>query len=330
MPSKHSQAKGKAKGKAKAKGQGKGKQKHNGNGGPPRADRSPSPTPAPAGATPATLPSPDGPLNPGDEVPEISMDGLAIYDPDAAEAPAPIPPKKKKREPFRFLDLPAELRIEVYTYFVAADDVVDLNTQNHKYLRKKLSILKTCKAIHREATHVFYSINTFRIFPTQGGRYFKTKKPLLARLKPHQRRSLSSLELRLGPGWTDPPRGWVVNPALGLSDCVNVHKLTVFAEIDPSESYYEGYRRADGFYEGFCRDLLRNVLTELSSLDCVHFDGGPGVKKRGAMVAGLIQVAEEMGKEIRWGPERGWTDQEEEDDAPAALAEAASAGAAMP
>ncbi|KAH6853094.1 hypothetical protein B0I37DRAFT_282 [Chaetomium sp. MPI-CAGE-AT-0009] len=305
MPSNHSQAKG------KAKGQGRWKNRNKGKGGPARAGRNPSPPPA--GSTRATLPSPDSPLNPGDEVLGISMDGLTISGPDTAEAPVPIPAKKKKREPFRFLDLPPELRIEVYTYFVAADDVVDLNTQNHKYIRKKLSILKTCKLIYREASHVFYSINTFRIFPTQGGRYFKTKKPLLARLKPHQRRSLGSLELRLGPGWTSPPPGWVVNRALGLSDCVNVHKLTVFAEIDPSESYYDGYRKADGFYEGFCRDLLRNVLAELSSLNCVHFDGGPGVEKHGDMVAGLIQVAKEMGKDIRWGPQRGWTDHDEEE-----------------
>lgn len=274
--------------------------------------------PTPAGPSHPTLSNPDGPSNPGDEIPEISMDGLTLsgLDPDEtpAQVPAPIPPKKKKREPFRFLDLPAELRIEVYTYFVTADDVVDLNTENHKYIRKKLSILKTCKLIHREASHVFYGINTFRIFPTQGGRYFKTKKPLLARLKPHQRRMLTSLELRLGPGWTNPPRGWVVNAALGLNDCVNVQKLTVFSEIDPSESFYEGYRKADGWYEDFCKVLLRDVLTEIPSLTSVHFDGGPGVKKKGAMVAGLIQAAEAMQKKIRWGPVRGWTDQDEDED----------------
>ncbi|EAQ93885.1 hypothetical protein CHGG_02120 [Chaetomium globosum CBS 148.51] len=211
--------------KGKAKGQGKWKHRNKGKGGAPRADRNPPPTPA--GPSHPTLPSPDGPSNPGDEIPKLSMNGLTLCDPDPAEAPVLIPPKKKKKQPFRFLDLPPELRIEVYTHFVTADDVVDLNTENHKYIRKKLSILKTCKLIYQEASHVFYGKNTFRIFPTQGGRYFKTKKPLLARLKSHQRRMLTSLELRLGPGWTNPPRGWVVNPALGLHDCVNVQKNTV-------------------------------------------------------------------------------------------------------
>ena len=58
------------------------------------------------------------------------MNGLTLCDPDPAEAPVLIPPKKKKKQPFRFLDLPPELRIEVYTHFVTADDVVDLNTEN--------------------------------------------------------------------------------------------------------------------------------------------------------------------------------------------------------
>ncbi|KAK4233758.1 hypothetical protein C8A03DRAFT_19218, partial [Achaetomium macrosporum] len=171
----------------------------------------------------------------------------------------------------------------------------------------------TCRTIYHEATHFFYSTRTFRIFPTVPGRSFTTKKPLLARLNARQRRLITSLELRLGPGFNMPPRGWVVNKALGLGDCVNVRKLTVFVECDPSDGIFKGFRKADGFYELFSRNLLDDVLFEMPFLHSVHFDAWSSVKKSGAMMSGLLAVAKARGRKICWGPERNWTDHDDDE-----------------
>ncbi|EGY15368.1 hypothetical protein HYQ45_002473 [Verticillium longisporum] len=223
--------------------------------------------------------------------------------------------KAKRPDPFPFMSLPGELRLKVYAYhFADAGKVMDLDPDNHKRLHRKLALFKTCRTIYSEASHYYYSSRTFRLFPTFPGRFLKTKKPLLARLTPSKRACLTSLEMRLGPGWNAPPRGWVVNPALGLKDCINVRRLTVFVECDPSDSVFTGFRRSEGFYELFCQKLLGEVLAELPALEYVDFDGWSSVKKSGEMMKGLMEVAIMNDRGLRWGPERGWTDAEEKEE----------------
>lgn len=222
----------------------------------------------------------------------------------------PFAPKRRvPAEPFHFLNLPSELRIKIYDYFFQdIDGVLDLAPDNHKKIHGKLRLMRVCRQVHDEATYAFYSSRTFRIFPTHPGRYFKTKKPLLARMKPVQRRAITSLELRLGPGWSQPPRGWVVNEALGLKDCINVHRLNVFVECDPSDNIFKGFRRSEGFYEAFSRKLLTEVLQEMPAVRVLEFDGWPSVKKSGKMMTMLLDFAAENNVAIEWGPERGWKD----------------------
>ena len=243
------------------------------------------------------------------------LDGAALSAAGTSDAAAPAAkPKRQKIKPFPFLALPSELRIKIYGYhFEETPQVVDLESDNYRRIHKKLAILKVCRTIYTEAAHVFYTTHTFRVFPTSPGRFFKTKKPLLARMKPGQRACITSLELRLGPGWSKPPKGWVVNPALGLADCVNVRKLTVFVECDPGDSVFNGFRRADGFYEDFSRNLLADVLQELPLVSRIHFDAWSSVKKSGGMMRGLLDMALAHGRQVCWGPERGWSDLDEEE-----------------
>jgi len=111
----------------------------------------------------------------------------------------------------------------------------------------------------------------------------------------------------LGPGWNNPPRGWIINDALGLTDCNNVRVLKVFVECDPSDAIFAGYRRSEGFYEQFCANLLEGILKEVPSIKVVEFDAYSSVKRTGDMMSGLGEVvAKYDDKAIAWGPERGW------------------------
>ncbi|KAK2071566.1 hypothetical protein P8C59_005978 [Phyllachora maydis] len=223
-----------------------------------------------------------------------------------------LTPAKPKKTCFPFLHLPSELRIKVYSYhFADTNRVIDLERDNYKNIHKKLSLLRTCRTIYSEAAYFFYSTRCFRLFPIYN---VKTKKPILTRLKPRQRACLSTIELRLGPHWGSPPRSWLVNQALGLHECVNVRKLTVLVECDPSNNIFNGFRRSDGFYEAFCRSLLKDVMKEMPWLDRIYFDAWPSVKRTGPMMRGLLQTAISQGKEIGWGPECGWTGLEGEDE----------------
>lgn len=277
----------------------------------------PSALPTPlSSAYPSTYAS-EAEWDPEDDPTLVAISKLTLDDGPAPPKSSTLVQKPKPTKPFPFMALPSELRCKVYGYhFADSDRTIDLDPSNYKLIHKKLALLRVCRTIHGEASHYFYSTRSFRIFPTHPGRFFKTKKPLLARLNARQRACITSLELRLGPGWSMPPRGWVVNSALGLQDCVNVRYLTVFVECDPSDGVFKGFRRADGFYEAFSRTLLEKVLIELPNIDRVFFDAWTSVKKSGAMMRGLFETTASQGRKICFGPERGWTEQDDEEDTP--------------
>ncbi|PBP22984.1 hypothetical protein BUE80_DR006112 [Diplocarpon rosae] len=213
------------------------------------------------------------------------------------------------KKPFPFLSLPSELRSKIYSMvFSYIPAVIDLDPSLLKLFHRMqiFALFRVSRQMYRESAHHFFSTHTFRIFPTYPGKYFKTKRPLLARLPVRGRQSVTSLQLRVGPGWNNPPRGWVVNDALGLQDCINVKVLKVFVECDPSDAIFAGFRKSEGFYERFSAGLLEAVLQEIPSIQVVEFDAYTSVSRTGAMMSGLREVVARYDKIVAWGAERGW------------------------
>jgi len=245
-------------------------------------------------------------------VPSTSTTPLSSAYPSAYPSDDEEEKPTKKKPTFPFLSLPSELRNKIYDLvFTPAPQVIDLDPSTFSILHrnKVLALFGVSRQVHLEATHHFFSTRTFRLFPTYPGRYFKTKKPLLARLPKHYRASITYLELRLGPGWNNPPRGWVVNDALGLKDCISARVVKVFVECDPSDIIFQGFRAGDGFYEKFSQGLLEGILTEIPTIKVVEFDAWSSVKRNGDMIAGLGEVVVRYDRLIGWGPERGWKEE---------------------
>lgn len=164
--------------------------------------------------------------------------------------------------------------------------------------------------MHEEAYRVFYA-QPLRLFPVHG-RFFYTKKPLLQRLPPPYRAAVNTIELRLGPGWTKPPRcqdTW--REELGLQDCTNLRRVKIMVEIDTSDSIFLGFRGQNAnedTYKFFCLELLRGLLVRVPSLETVEIDAYPGVKKDSPLVMALRRLVQSERSSIRltWGPLRGW------------------------
>ncbi|KAF2119714.1 hypothetical protein BDV96DRAFT_568077 [Lophiotrema nucula] len=209
-------------------------------------------------------------------------------------------------QPFRFFDLPYELRLKVYELLLVAPKTIDLDPANIRTIVPRMSLFYVNHRMHEEAYRVFYGSNTFRIFPIHG-RFFHTRAPLLARLPARYRAAIIKLELRLGPGWTEPPRGWALDSRLGLSDLAKVKFLRIFVECDPaSDEIFQGFRVAEDFYTKFCVNLLCGLMFQVADLGDIEFDAYPSVKKSSPLLRSLLEAARDEHKRILWGPERGW------------------------
>ncbi|KAL8821910.1 MAG: hypothetical protein Q9223_000140 [Gallowayella weberi] len=228
----------------------------------------------------------------------------------AATSSTPLrPPKPSKlSKPFPFFRLPPELRSGILSLLLCPTPhlAVDLSSDNYLTSTPRLNYLLVSKRFGYEAYHTYYCTHTFRIFQIDGRFLGKRTRPLLARLPRHYLNVLRSLEIRLGLGWTDPPKPWVVNDRLGLQHCESVTTLKVFVDVDPSCSSFDGFRVDREFYTDFCGRLLARVLDRLPALQVVEYDAYPSVYRDGPLMTRLLKETARRGKMIAWGREREW------------------------
>ena len=191
--------------------------------------------------------------------------------------------------PFRFFDLPYDLRSTILAMLLTTDQPIDLHAENHRSSRQRLNIFLTSSRMHIEAYQIYYGRHTFRILPIHGRFFGHRTVPLIARLPERYRASLTSLELHVGPGWNAPPRSWRIDNRLGLEEMINVRTLKVLAEVDPTQDIFKGFRLSDDFYTTFCQDLLRQIIHRMPKLRIVEFDAWNTVRLDGQLITTLIK-----------------------------------------
>ena len=106
------------------------------------------------------------------------------------------------------------------------------------------------------------------------------------------------MELRLGPGWSNPPASWRVDDGLGLEEMEAVRTVKVFVECDPSHDIFYGFRIDRDFFTGFSAGLLEGVLQRLPSVVQVELDGWQSVEREGLLVKRLLEVARDAGVKV--------------------------------
>lgn len=221
--------------------------------------------------------------------------------------------EKKPTTSFRFLYLPSEIRLRIYAFVLftprrkkalRSTGSVGASSKNKPLspITNRISLFLVSRLIHDEAAHLFYSSQTFRLFPIQD----YSRLPTVRALPPRYRPSITTIELILGSSWTAPPKSWRVNDGLGLEQMACMRTLKVFIQCDPSHPVFEGFRISKDYYTQFAGDLLQQILARLPNLAQVEFDGYPSVQKKGTLMTRLFEETRAAKKKIYWGPERGW------------------------
>lgn len=200
-------------------------------------------------------------------------------------------------QPFRFFDLPPELRNRIYHLVLFTQR--PYRQSDNRRIKPCISVFLASRRFHTEASYLLYSRQTFRVFPLQDFNPLPTVRDLPL----HYRRLVTTVELVLGPSWTAPPPSWKVTK--GMKRCLAAmhaaQTLRVFVEIDPSHPVFAKFRISHGFYTEFSGGLIRDILAAMPKVDVVQIDGRPSVQMDGPLVSRLRQEIEAQGKVIKWG-----------------------------
>lgn len=207
------------------------------------------------------------------------------------------------RDPFRFLDLPAEVRNHLYR--IVLTERLDYRSKNLRRKRDKLALMRTSRQLHDEMTYQLYTTTTFPLLYLQ---QFEGPPTVLA-LAPRYRPLLTRLEMRLGSSWTQWPAEWTVDNRLrtALRRMVKMETLRVFVQFDPTlASFAKHEKMMDGDYTERCGDLLEDVLDCRPNWKFIELDGEPSVQLTGKLVSRLRAVAEDAERHVILGPVSGW------------------------
>ena len=202
------------------------------------------------------------------------------------------------RQPFRFLDLPYELRRKILLSVMRYNDVVDLNVN----AVRRLGLMLVSRQWYNECCETFYGGNMFRLLPLDGKLDKKRTKPMIQHFTPRNRGFVTRLELRLGPHWSSPPRCWQITDALGLEDLASVRRLDVFVQTDPEHPSFVGFRKSKDFYTNFCGVMLEEICRRMPNLETISLDAWPSVGRDSPLVRRLEAEVTLAGKKVLWGP----------------------------
>lgn len=207
----------------------------------------------------------------------------------------PTSVQKPTVSPFPFFSLPAEIRNRIYRLVLYSTSEPGPSQER----RLPTSLFLTSSHIHREASYIFYTSQTFRLFPLQEF----NPLPTISELPLRYRALVTNVELVLGPGWTAPPKTWKVTERMSkkLRQLKQLKCLKVFVQVDPSHPVFARFRVSHGFYTDFAGKLLRTVLVAMPQVEFVQIDGNPSVAKEGPLVSRLKDEVEAQSRTVTWG-----------------------------
>lgn len=215
------------------------------------------------------------------------------------------------------LDLPTEIRYHIYSWallsprrplvlrkFTLRPTTTGKSSLQSPILRRQPNLFLTCRQIHDEATHYLFSSQTFRLFPMAD----MSDTPPLHAVHQRYKPLVTTGQIVFGPNWTAPPSPSVIDDGrLGLPHVTGMRLLKVLVTCDPSHPAFAGFRISETYYTDYAGKFLAQVLVALPSVQYVEFDAFSSVEKSGPLMSRLIQVVNDSGRRISWGPMRGWS-----------------------